>query len=341
MTRVINQSSNWIRCFDVDTARLNYKALYKFNFIFLLTLFTFHFSLSAQKVPGYYLTNSLDTVKVNFYIPIKSSTGRIDYNKIQYKVAYFDSSNRKYFLLPEISKEYSFDVGGRSVKMVSNYNKESEFRKSFSKDTVGQNQELYLNKRKVSGYIVSNKKYTIHALFDIPRTSKSIESVNFNQLQNEVVYFDSLNIKHKLKSDSAIGFCFILDTDSVKMVSFKGTKHFSRFFLRLIIDGELRLFKVYLPINKYWPVKVLDEFPHTGWSVLPSKEINDVPEDVAYLLQKSNGKIFYVKRKISFRENLIDYLSECGELTKKIQNNESTFEDIPKIVKEYNLNCHN
>ena len=73
----------------------------------------------AKIINGYYITKSNDTITVLFKIPTDLFGISPDYEKIQRKVKFFDSANKKHTLLPDSIKEYSFVFKGERSRMVS------------------------------------------------------------------------------------------------------------------------------------------------------------------------------------------------------------------------------
>lgn len=86
-------------------------------------IFTFLlFSLTtayAKKIPGYYISNTHDTVRVLFNIPIKFLAQVPNFAKLQDEVKYFDSKNEKHFLEPDMALEMVFEYNGQKFRMLS------------------------------------------------------------------------------------------------------------------------------------------------------------------------------------------------------------------------------
>lgn len=62
-----------------------------------------------------------DTIAVTFIIPTSSSTKEIDYEKLQEKVTYLDSTGKKRKITPDQAKEITFDYEDQEVRVISCY----------------------------------------------------------------------------------------------------------------------------------------------------------------------------------------------------------------------------
>jgi len=49
----------------------------------------------AERIAGYFITNSDDTIHVTLEIPINKSTADPDYYKIHWKIKYYDAKQKK------------------------------------------------------------------------------------------------------------------------------------------------------------------------------------------------------------------------------------------------------
>ncbi|HTO16638.1 MAG TPA: hypothetical protein VLZ83_12765 [Edaphocola sp.] len=79
------------------------------------------FKLEAKKIEGRILFEN-DTIEVTFNIPIKFFTQEPNYEKLQYKVKYFDSTGNKIILRPDKAKEIQLKYKNENVRMLSRYN---------------------------------------------------------------------------------------------------------------------------------------------------------------------------------------------------------------------------
>lgn len=72
-----------------------------------------------KHIDGYYISKSLDTVKVTFYIPIKKISNKLDYEELQLGVNCYDSINKIRLLTPARANEISFVYSGVRIRMLS------------------------------------------------------------------------------------------------------------------------------------------------------------------------------------------------------------------------------
>ncbi|MEQ8238466.1 MAG: hypothetical protein RIA69_04595 [Cyclobacteriaceae bacterium] len=79
------------------------------------------FKLEAKKIEGEILFAD-DTITVTFNIPIKFFTQEPNYEKLQYKIKYFDSTGKKIVLRPDNAKEIRFKYDNENVRMLSRHN---------------------------------------------------------------------------------------------------------------------------------------------------------------------------------------------------------------------------
>lgn len=77
--------------------------------------------LEARKIEGKIFFEN-DTIDVTFNIPIKFFTQELNYEKLQNKVKYYDSSGEIIILKPEYAKEIQFKYENKNVRMLSRSN---------------------------------------------------------------------------------------------------------------------------------------------------------------------------------------------------------------------------
>lgn len=85
-------------------------------FVFLFFLLT---NVNAKKISGYFISNTHDTVRVLFNIPVKFLMQEPNFVNLQKKVKYFDSKNIKQVLYPDMALEVVFDFEGQKYRMLS------------------------------------------------------------------------------------------------------------------------------------------------------------------------------------------------------------------------------
>ena len=57
-----------------------------------------------------------------------------------------------------------------------------------------------------------------------------------------------------------------------------------------------------------------------------------------YIMQKGNDELFKT-RWLSFRKDMVNYLSDCPDVAKKIEDKIYRSDDIMQIIDEYNRSC--
>lgn len=102
----------------------------------------------------------------------------------------------------------------------------------------------------------------------------------------------------------------------------------SKIFLKLEIDGDLKLFNYYYTQYTYGSYNTMTGVNFGG----PTNKAEK------FLLQKGDEELMRPKI-LSYRKDLIQYLNDCPELSKKIEDHEFNFNDLESIVRFYNLNC--
>lgn len=78
-------------------------------------------SSEAEKIKGKIIFQD-DTVDVTFNIPVNLLTQTPNYEKLQYRVKYFDKNGRKKKLKPDQAKEIQFRYNNENVRMLSMVN---------------------------------------------------------------------------------------------------------------------------------------------------------------------------------------------------------------------------
>jgi predicted Zn-ribbon and HTH transcriptional regulator len=192
------------------------------------------FKLEAKKIEGRIIFEN-DTIDVTFNIPIKFFTQEPNYEKLQYKVKYFDSAGNKIILRPDKAKEIQFKYEYENVRMLSRYN------------SLG------------------------------------------------------------------LGNIFSMSTN---------------IFLKLEIDGELKLFNYYYTQHSAGAYNASTGMMTGGYSYRVERLI----------LQKGNGELKRPKG-LTFKKDMINYFSDCPKLVEKIESKDFRKDDLESIVRFYNSNC--
>jgi hypothetical protein len=78
--------------------------------------------VNAKRLPGYYITTLGDTTHVIFNIPVKSLEDLPNFEKLHYRIKYYDKNKNKFELKPNDVREVVFDYKGYLIRMVSEKN---------------------------------------------------------------------------------------------------------------------------------------------------------------------------------------------------------------------------
>ena len=196
---------------------------------------------------------------------------------------------------------------------------------------------------KVKGYYISRDFDTVKVTFNI-RILKMIREPDFEEMQLGVEFFDSLNQRHFLDPPLAREIYFECMGKRCRMLAVTFTKSRpNAFFLQLIKEGKLKLFKFYYKNEMNYKMQK-DNGEHFQSSI--RYMYSDVKR--YYLVPSVNGvgasyggsyTSTVKERDDPFADDMSVYLSDCPALSKKIEQLVYVREDIEKIVDEYNTTC--
>jgi hypothetical protein len=187
---------------------------------------------------------------------------------------------------------------------------------------IGLIPSLGVDARQIEGTIIFEHD-TIDVVFNIPGRFRDGEPM-FEYLQYRVKYFDPTGKKVRLRPDQAKEIRFRYGDEDVRMLSLynsigpRNTYPRKNVFLRLKVDGHLRLFYYY--------------YNH-----------NDASTDFSYnmeepLLQMADGELKRPK-VLGFRNDMVNYLCDCPSLTEKIEDKHFRKRDLESLVIWYNAHC--
>ncbi len=189
-----------------------------------------------------------------------------------------------------------------------------------------------LEARKMEGKIIYQTD-TVDVVFNIPVKLFSGEP-NFQRLQYKVKYYNKAGKQQALKPHEAIEIQFKFGNENIRMLSrdysmgmMNPFSFQDRIFLKLDIDGELKLFNYYY--TSQTPGTVNASGVMTGGLSY---------SDDHYLLQKGDGEI-KSPRGLAFKKDMAEYFSDCPALVEKIQDKEFRKKDLEFIVQFYNTIC--
>lgn len=184
--------------------------------------------------------------------------------------------------------------------------------------------------KKIEGTIIFNNDSVVHVTFDIPVTL-IFRDIKFENIQSKIKYYNAANEKVKLTPDEVKEIRFKYRDEEIRMLScfdnlnllsmFSSSSHI---FLKLKIDGNLKLFTYYF-------TQTTTNFGPNG-TMTTSTYTTD-----KYILQKGKGEL-YRPNWITFKKDMKGYLSDCSSLVEKIDSRTYRSDDIEAIVQDYN-NC--
>lgn len=142
---------------------------------------------------------------------------------------------------------------------------------------------------------------------------------NYMKLQEMVQYYNAAGKLCVLSPAAAKEIQFTYKGVEIRMLSrFLRNGIFQYTFLKLIIDGDVKLFNYYYQAAS-----------NTGGG---SYQMN------VYVLQKDADNLVAVN-VMSFKEDMSAYFSECPVLAEKIEDKTYRLNDMETIVQYYNSNC--
>nr|NQU89140.1 hypothetical protein [Bacteroidota bacterium] len=190
--------------------------------------------------------------------------------------------------------------------------------------------------KKVNGQIIYEND-TIDVIIKLP-VSLFSQKINYEKLQKKVQYYDSNGKKIKLLPDEAREIRFTYDGEDIRMLSrlntLKNRNVFSsgtHIFLRLKNDGKLKLFEYHYTESNGPAINT----ESSGNTTVTGGTTYSIEK---YILQKGNGEL-KKPRGIIFRKDMMEYFSDCPELSQKIEQRELKKRDLESIVRLYNSNC--
>lgn len=187
--------------------------------------------------------------------------------------------------------------------------------------------------RKVKGEIIANGKLR-EVTFDI-KVPLLVNEPNFHRLQYKIRYYDEAGKKQTLRPHDADEIRFDYEGREVRMISCPNTlgngnifSTSTRIFLKLEIDGPLRLYRHYY--------KESTPGFYTGGTGGFSGGTTYIAENLIF--QKGNGPLKQPKT-LGWKKDMLDYFSDCPGLRERIDNKDLRRKEIEAIVIYYNQNC--
>lgn len=188
--------------------------------------------------------------------------------------------------------------------------------------------------KKIQGYFISKSQDTTYVTFRIPVKLFSGEP-NYEALQWKVKYYDLNDEKITIKPAATREIAFDYDGQKVRMLSRVNNLGLvgnifidnSYLFLHLISDGEMQLF------TYYYTQRTGGGYGANGMATGGGSYTVE-----KYVMQKKGGQL-YRAAWISFRKDMMDFISDCPALVKKIDDRQYRSGDVQLIVNDYNRNC--
>jgi hypothetical protein len=189
-----------------------------------------------------------------------------------------------------------------------------------------------LEAKKIEGQIFY-KNDTVYVTMNIP-VKFFTQEINYKKLQYKIKYFDSLGVKKVLRPDDAEEIRFTYQYEKVRMLSRTNTLGLgnifsmsSNIFLRIEIDGVLKLFTYYYT----------QSYQMNNTSIGMSRGVFFYGEEKS-ILQKGDGEL-KIPKGLRFKKDMIQYFNDCPELSKKIEVKVFRKCDLDSIVRFYNRSC--
>lgn len=192
---------------------------------------------------------------------------------------------------------------------------------------------LHAYGRKIPGTIIANGK-SRDVTFDI-KVPLLADEPNFERTQYKVRYYDESGKKHTLRPDDADEIRFKYGGMEVRMISCANTlgggsifATASRIFLKLEIDGPLKLYRYYF--KQASPGSYGG--PGGGYSTGMSYTVDNL------IFQKGDGPLKQ-PRTLGWKKDMLEYFTDCPALRERIEAKDLRRREIEAIVVYYNQHC--
>ncbi|MEO5599933.1 MAG: hypothetical protein ABIR06_03300 [Cyclobacteriaceae bacterium] len=189
------------------------------------------------------------------------------------------------------------------------------------------------NAKKIPGQIVDRQGNILEVIFNIPFGFLSSEP-NFEKIQYRIAYYDAMKNKRILKPDEASEIIFNNKKEEIRMLSRPnsigaGSIFFTNthIFLRLKIDGKLKLFNYYYTQNS------------TTYNSSTGAMTGSHPYTFAKYVLQIGEETLLQPRGLAFRKDMLSYIIDCPEVIRMIEERELRKGDLEIIVQQYNAKC--
>jgi len=184
--------------------------------------------------------------------------------------------------------------------------------------------------KKIPGQVIGNDGTVKDVIFNLP--VNLFGDLNYQKIQSRIVYYEGEK-RTVLKPDDAREINFTYQHENVRMLSrvnsIRGGSIFSsqkNIFLKLIIDGKLKLFEFFFKSRSPGMQTAGGFSPGTTYTV------------ETFIMQKGDAPLKEIAG-LGFRKDMSDYFRDCPEVADQIKTKELRRRDIEVIVMEYNRKC--
>ena len=178
--------------------------------------------------------------------------------------------------------------------------------------------------RQVKGYFINLTDDTAHVVFDVPIAPPNDPDVK--HLHFGINFTDHNKVQRELKPHQAKEVCFSYNNITTRLLQrqdhlnlekkmFKKEK--SYIFLKLEVDGKLKLFSFYYTQHVSMDFSFQAKF---------------------MIFQKEQG-LLYMPKNTSFRRSMMRYLEDCDKVKQRLDLKMYGKGDEEEIVKDYNDKC--
>jgi hypothetical protein len=185
--------------------------------------------------------------------------------------------------------------------------------------------------RKLKGYVIYNNQEKVEVLMTVPFIKFS-DKPDYLKMQTEVTCLQH-NKSIVVHPENALEISFTLDDEPIRMLSVENDlqlpgKKTERVFIKLEVDGAIRLFRSY----EVSSTPGMYNSP-TGLTTGRNSRTYD-----RYVLQRNSGSLTRLEGT-SFKKDAVEFFQGCPDIVSRIEEKELKKEDLKRIVREFNSTC--
>jgi len=185
--------------------------------------------------------------------------------------------------------------------------------------------------KKLKGYVIYNNQEKVEVLMTVPFI-KFTDNPDYLKMQTEIHCLQN-NKSIVVHPENALEISFTQDDQQIRMLSVENDlqlpgKKTERVFLKLEIDGEIKLFRSY----EVSSTPGMYNSP-TGLTTGRNSRIYD-----RYVLQRNGGPLTRLEGS-SFKKDAVEFFQGCPDLMTRIEEKELKKDDLKQIVREFNSTC--